>query len=489
MEDLTEKMLKEEPITSSMEIVNRLAEQGTLDKKEIGDIYDSIVSSFLSTDLEIPVNIIKLLCETAAVGAVRGSCFEWQTILKSMEEIKPEEKRIIRKIVEIGYDPYYRKVFFDVNKSWRSGIFGLTGMGKTSLARRIQVITHDLGWHNIQLNDIKNEYWSSIFPADFKFHELLDEYGGDFDFPHGIPVKSITPRWTVLQYREEHGKIFDDVFYLFSIGTNELSESDWITMLDIERSRAWGAMDEISRIILEFKRNQEEFTIEDLQDRIDNEVTSQKTKAFLLRKIRKLRYGNIIENEPTIEKVEGGEIVECKPFNLDEFFKNEEDVVVNWKYAYFGGSVMNAIKAAYSSVILRNIMEKRILGVCKCKQHLMFDEIQEVSSADYSNSVDDELIKIAGLGRFYNISLTLSGLFMSTINDKVLSQLKDLIIFRDTNEKDLRILSSVYGIPTEVKEDIKRDIDKFEAYYITPKETRYLKTFVPPALHLEEAEA
>lgn len=485
------QMLSEEPITSSMDIIKRLADQGTLDKEEINDIYDSIVSSVLSSELEIPENTVKLLCETAAVGEMRGEKFEWQSLLKKMEEREPEkeERRIIKKIIDIGYDPFFRKVSFDVSRSWRSGIFGLTGMGKTSLDRRIQVIAHDLGWHNILLNDIKNEYWSSIFPADYKFHKLLDSYGGDFDFPHGVPIRSITPRWTVFPYREEYGKIFDDVFYIFSIGTNELSESDWITMLDIEKSKAWGAMDEISRIILDYKRNQQDFTLEELQDRVENEVTYQRTKSFLSRKIRKLRYGNIVEDEPVIEKVEGGEIIDSHPFNLDDFFKGDEDIVVNWKYAYFGGSIMNAVKAAYSSVIMRNIMEKRILGACRRKQHLMFDEVQEVSSADYSNSVDDELIKIAGLGRFYNVSLTLSGLFMSVINNKVLSQLKELIIFRDTNEKDLRILASVYGVPIEVREDIKRDIDKFEAYIISPKEARYFHTFVPPALHLEEAEA
>jgi ABC-type dipeptide/oligopeptide/nickel transport system ATPase component len=166
-------------------------------------------------------------------------------------------------------------VYLDVARSHVVFICGKRGSGKSYtmgvIAEAISDMPEEVSSNlAVVMLDTMGIYWTMKYPNE-REAELLKEWGLK---PKGLNVKIYTPKGFYNEFKEK-GIPTD---FAFSIRPSELTPLDWCRTLNIDPESEIGVL--IARIVSRLKIEQENFSIQDIIDRIEEDQRAdQKTKS------------------------------------------------------------------------------------------------------------------------------------------------------------------------------------------------------------------
>lgn len=289
--------------------------------------------------------------------------------------------------------------------------------------------------------DTMGVYWTMKFPNHHE-EDLLLEWGLK---GKALDITIFTPIGFYKRYRQE-GIPTDAPF---SIKPSELSPEDWFLTFDLHPNEPLAVL--IERIVLDLKKNKEEFDIEDILVAIENDTRSEKTikDAAENRYLACLNWGVFSKEGTSLEDlIKGGQVtvLDMSPYTTQPG---------GWK-----------IKALVLGIVCMRVFIDRMLArkseefeqikasvhflteKAKAKKQtpmvwIVVDEAHEFLPLDGKTAASDALITILREGRQPGVSLILASQQPGKIHTDVMTQSDILLAHHLTAQIDIDALGKL----------------------------------------------
>jgi len=355
------------------------------------------------------------------------------------------------------------RLWMDVARSHVVLVAGKRGTGKS----------YSLGVIAEELSNLKDEasknvaslifdtmgiFWTMKFENE-KDKDLLESWGIK---TKKLPVKVFVPFGKKKEY-EEKGIPFDESF---ALKVSELDAEDWITIFNLQITSLPGVL--ISRVIYKLKEAYRDFTLEDIQESVEDDRKSSKEVKEVVSSL----FGAADSWGIFSKTKEGTEISEL----INAGTTTVLDVSV---YSSVGAFNVRALVISLISRKLFNIrMTARKKEELESLHHgadylsygsereepliwVFIDEAHEFLPRDGKTPATDALVQILREGRQPGISLVLATQQPGQIHKDVMTQSDIVLAHRVTSKQDIDALNEI--MQTYLLKNIRQQIDDLPA--------------------------
>ena len=335
------------------------------------------------------------------------------TVLKSKSSVhdyfnpyvKPKE-RYYKNRLRLGYEEFTRlgktekkDFWLDVSTSGVSIILGKRDSGKTWILRRLMDTAFYTGFAPVVPCDVKNEFVSSLKPADTDQQQFLAAR----EFARPTPVKIYYPHFL--------GDCPDKNEPL-QISLFDITYSDLLTIFKLTETGSSIAQTSVLMHLYNLIReekitNMNEF-LEELDDMEDAKpVTKQSIRMIANNVIN----SEIIGNKFTV--------------NIPRIFEEDQIPVLDL-VGYEELGLHTA--ASYVAIFIRKIMAARKRKLIKKPMFFLIDEAHEFCNAHSNLSSKHEIQKLVNLSRTWGISIVLATQSLEDIPPKIMRQARYIFL-------------------------------------------------------------
>lgn len=362
--------------------------------------------------------------------------------------------------VKMGnYTSLSNKIWMDVARSHVILVAGKRGSGKSytiaGIAEGLSSLPQEISKNVASIIfDTMGIFWTMKYKNEKDF-QLLKEW--DLESKN-LPVKVFVPFGKSDEYRKKSIP-FDSTF---ALGASELEAEDWITLFNLNLTSLTGTL--IERIITKLKEQNINFSISDIQNKIDSdEKASKETKEIVSALFSAANTWGIFSREKDGTKI--SDLINPGTTTI-------LDVSVYSSIGAFN------IRALVISLVCRKLFQTRMDARKKEEiesiQHgqdyltykserqepliwVFIDEIHEFLGKEEKTPATDALIQLLREGRQPGISLVMATQQPGKLHSDAITQADLVISHRVTAKPDIEALNEI--MQSYLLENIKQQMD------------------------------